>query len=254
MALIYEPRIFAKTPGVRAALSLRGTTRPPFGFNMSLSVGDDEAAVVANRERLARRLGFAPERLAMQRQVHGDVIADVAHGYAPCESDAMMTGEEGWLLAVSVADCVPVLLYDDEHRAIAGVHSGWRGTARNIVGATIARMRERYLTEASKLRVYVGAAAGQCCYEVGEDVASAFDERYSRAIGGGKYLFDNKGRVLDQVLESGVDTGLVELDPRCTICNPGFHSYRRDGAKSGRMLAVIGMETGVAEGGGLEAA
>jgi len=246
MALIYEPRVFASVEGVRAAMTLRGTTRPPFGFNMSLSVGDDETSVHANRARLARRLGFAPESLATQRQVHGDVIADVSDGYAACESDALMTDREGWLLAVSVADCVPVLLYDPERRVIAAVHSGWRGTVLDITGATVRRMRERFGSDPSSLRAYVGASASQCCYEVGEEVAEAFGERYGRSIGGGKFLLDNKGRVFDQLLESGVQTGLVELDPRCTICSRQYHSYRRDGAQSGRMLAVIGMNTGLA--------
>lgn len=246
MALIYEPRVFSRLSGLRAAMSLRGTTRLPFGFNMSLSVGDDAATVQQNRARLARRLGFDPDRMATQRQVHGDVIVDVGEGYAPCESDAMMTDVEGWLLAVSVADCVPVLLYDPTRRAIAAVHSGWRGTLRNIAGVTVARMRERFGSDPSALRIYIGTAAGQCCYEVGEDVAESFDACYSRDIGNGKFLFDNKGRVLDQLLESGVDTGLVELDERCTICSPVYHSYRRDGHASGRMLAVIGMNTGPA--------
>jgi polyphenol oxidase len=254
MALIYEPKVFAKLPGVRAALTLRGATRPPYGFNMSVSVGDDEDAVMKNRARLAERLGFAPSRLATQRQVHGATVVDVGDEHAPCDSDAMITDRVGWLLAVSVADCVPVLLYDPARRVVAGVHSGWRGTARNIVGATIERMREGFGCEPSSLRAYIGAAASQCCYEVGDDVAGAFDERYSRAIGGGKYLFDNKGRVLDQALESGVDAGLVELDARCTICGPSFHSYRRDGSRSGRMFAVIGMNTGLAESGSLETA
>jgi YfiH family protein len=254
MALIYEPRVFAGLARVRAALSLRGRSRPPYGFNMSLSVGDDPEVVMANRARLARRLGFEPSWLTLQRQVHADDVVVVGEGYEPGETDAMMTDEEGWLLAVSVADCAPVLLYDEEHHAVAAIHSGWRGSERNITGRTIARMRERYGTDPARLRAYVGAAAGQCCYEVGEDVASRFDARYSRPIGSLKYLFDNKGRVLDQLLESRVDAGLVELDERCTICSPAFHSYRRDGSRSGRMLAVIGMNTGLAAGPGLKAA
>ena len=254
MAIVYEPKVFAKRAGVRAAMTLRGSGREPYGFNMSMAVGDDAAAVTAIRARLARRLGFEPERLALQRQVHGDTVVTVDEDDSPCESDALMTNREGWLLGVSIADCVPVLLYDPVRRAVAGVHSGWRGTERNIVGRTVERMREVYGSDPGDLITYIGAAASQCCYEVGEDVAGRFDERYSRSIGGGKYLFDNKGRVLDQALESGMNAGFLELDVRCTICSPGYHSYRRDGARSGRMLAVIGMNTGLQEGGSLEPA
>ncbi len=241
MALIHEPKIFKRFPGVRAAMTLRGTTNLPYGFNMSLSVGDREERVGENRARLARRLGFAPERLAMGRQVHGDVICMVDDRYAPAESDALITAEPGWLLAISVADCIPVLLYDPVGGVVAGVHSGWRGTRSNIAGKTVARLRDDHRSAPEALQIYIGASAGGCCYEVGEDVASAFDGRYSREIGSGKYFFDNKGAVLDQILASGVPAAGIELDPRCTICDPSFHSYRRDGAASGRMFAVIGL-------------
>lgn len=246
MALIYEPKVFGDCKDVRAGLSLRGSTRPPFGFNMSLSVGDDVAEVLANRTRLARKLGFDASRMATQRQVHGSAVAAVEAGYQPAESDAMLTDREGWLLAVSVADCVPVLMCDPLHRVVAAVHSGWRGTLRNIVGCTIERMRSTYATDPHDIRCYIGAAAGQCCYEVGDDVAQQFDHRFSRLTGGGKYLFDNKGCVLEQLISCGLQPHHIELDIGCTICNSGFHSYRRDGASSGRMLAAIGMTTAFA--------
>jgi YfiH family protein len=241
MALIHEPKIFKRFPGVRAAMTLRGTTHLPYGFNMSLTVGDDGERVRDNRARLARRLGFEPDRMATQRQVHGEEIVRVAGGYLPGESDALITDQPGWLLAISIADCVPVLIHDPDRGVVAGAHSGWRGTARNIAGKTVARLRREHRSAPEALQIYIGAAASACCYEVGEDVASAFDGRYSRPLGGGKYLFDNKGAVLDQLLASGVPAGSIELDPRCTICDPAFHSYRRDGARSGRMFAVIGM-------------
>lgn len=244
MSLIYEPRIFKRFQGVRAAMTLRGSADNPYGFNMSLSVGDDEDCVRENRRRLAVRLGFQPERLATQMQVHGDTIGMVKEGYSPCQSDALIAAEPGWLLGVSVADCIPVLMYDAGREVIAGVHSGWRGTARNISGATIARLEKEFGTRPEDLFIYAGASAGQCCYEVGEDVASAFNPHHSRVLGQGKYLFDNKGAVLEQLLEAGVPSAQIELDVRCTICDPALHSYRRDGARSGRMFGVIGLVRG----------
>jgi YfiH family protein len=241
MALIYQPRIFKPFPHVRAAMTLRGTTHLPYGFNLSLSVGDDEGRVMRNRAQLASRLGFSPERLATQRQVHGDTIAIVGEGYIPGESDALIAPEPAWLLAISTADCIPVLIYDRKNDIVAGAHSGWRGSAVNITGKLVARLRDECTSEPAWLHVYVGTSAGQCCYEVGEEVASRFDERHSRPIDGGKYLFDNRGVVLDQLLEAGVPPQQIELDSRCTICDPGYHSYRRDGRSSGRMFGVIGI-------------
>ena len=241
MPLFSEPRIFKASNSVRAALTLRGTSRLPYGFNMSLSVGDSSADVQANRERAARRLGFAVDRLATQRQVHGSAIRLVDKGYQPGESDALVTNQPGWLLAVSVADCVPILVHDPVAGLVAGVHSGWRGTLANIVGATLELMHQRFGSRAGDMLMYVGASAGQCCYEVGEDVAGAFDAQHSRPLGGGKFLFDNRGAILAQLLAAGVPPGNIEMDPRCTICDANFHSFRRDGAASGRMFALIGM-------------
>lgn len=241
MPLLYEPKIFKRFPNVRAAMTQRGASNTPYGFNVSLAVGDDEASVRANRAWLAERLGFRAEGLASQRQVHGCTVRRVGEGYLPDESDALITDEPGWLLAISIADCAPVLIHDPVNNVVAGVHSGWRGTERNIAGATIARLQEEHRSSPSDLHLYVGAAASQCCYEVGEDVASAFDAAYSRPLGGGKYLFDNKGAVLDQILRMGIPPAQIELDPRCTICDGALHSYRRDGARSGRMFAVIGL-------------
>jgi YfiH family protein len=241
MPLLFEPRIFKRFPNVRAALTQRSDPDAHYAFNMSLTVGDDQTQVRANRARLAERLGFDPDRLAPQRQVHGCTVRRVADGYTADESDALITSERGWLLAVSVADCVPVLIYDAARDVIAGVHSGWRGTEQNIAGTTLDVLRREHHASASDLHVYIGAAASQCCYEVGDDVASRFDAKYSRPIGDGKYLFDNKGAVLDQILRWGVPPAQIELDPRCTICDGALHSYRRDGSTSGRMFAVIGL-------------
>lgn len=241
MSNLFEPKIFKAYPSVRAALTLRGRGSTPYGFNMSLSVGDDPERVIAARRKVAARLGFDVDRLAVQQQVHGAVVRVVEEGYEPGESDALICAEPGRLLAVSVADCVPVLLYSPVRQVVAGVHSGWRGTVANITGVVIERLRSAFGVPADDLRAYVGASAGQCCYEVGADVAGEFDARHSRPLGAGKFLLDNRGAVLDQLLAAGLRPSHVELDARCTICDETFHSFRRDGAGSGRMFALIGM-------------
>jgi polyphenol oxidase len=241
MALIHTPAIFRQFPNLRAGLTLRGRTEEPFANNLSLAVGDDPERVMANRKRLAATLGFAPERIAVQKQVHGCAVVDVAEGYEPGESDALITSRKGWLLAASVADCVPILIYDAVREVVAAVHSGWRGTRARILPATLERLQSEYGSGLQDIYLYIGASAGQCCYEVGEDVAGAFDPKHSRPLGEGKYLFDNRGVVLEQALSAGVPPGHIEVDPRCSICGDAFHSYRRDGARSGRMFSVIGM-------------
>src|SRR4051812_6738367 len=118
MPNLYEPRIFKQFNNVRAALTLRGDAATPYGFNMSLGVGDDEARVGSNRARLAGRLGFDVSHLAVQRQVHGRTVRQVDEGYAPDDSDALVTDRCGWLLAISVADCVPILIHDAANNVV----------------------------------------------------------------------------------------------------------------------------------------
>lgn len=241
MALTITPKIFKAFPEIAAGMTLRGSRALPFGFNLSSYIGDDPDRVAANRRKVAELFGFAPEQLAVQKQVHGDRIVVVKPGYQPGESDALATDQVGWLLAISVADCVPVLFYDPEKQAIAGVHSGWRGTAAHIAPKAVQYMAEAFGSRLQDLRVWVGPSSGKCCYEVGSDVAMQFDEEHSYPIANNKFLFDNKGAVLAGLLEAGVAANHIEVDIRCTICDERFHSYRRDGERSGRMYAVIGM-------------
>jgi hypothetical protein len=221
-------------------MTVRDLSAEMYESNFSFSVDADRGRVERNRARLAGELGFAPERLAVNRQVHGvDVIA-VDREYRECEGDGLITNQRGWLLGVSVADCGPVLLYDRETGAIGAIHSGWRGSAAGVVGNGIVRMREEYDTDPGDLLVWLGPSAGPCCYEVGDEVADRFDRSCSRPTGEGKYLFDNRRAILLDLLREGVPAASIHVDSRCTICDSSFHSWRRDGPDSGRMLAVIG--------------
>lgn len=242
MARLITPNIFKQFPAVRAGMTLRGNLSLPRGLNFSHAVGDDPARVEENRRAVAVQLGFPPDRFIWQKQTHSSRVVRVAADYLPGESDALVTDLPGFLLAASIADCVPVLLYGGgAATAVAAVHSGWRGSAQNIVGKTISFMRREFGVLPADVSAWIGPSAGQCCYEVGNDVAGAFDSRHSRSLGEGKYLFDNRGAVLAQVLEAGVPPSGVEVDIRCTICDERFHSYRRDRHHSGRMVAMIGL-------------
>lgn len=238
-----RPGIFSDVVGVAAAMTLRGDTNVDgtFGYNMSMSVGDDPERVKMRRRELAEHLGFQPDRLVLQTQVHESSVVEITRKHTTTKSDAMFTREQGWLLGISIADCVPVLLYDPVSGIVGGIHSGWRGTVANIVNSFANSVTERVGGLPRNFRCWVGPAAGPCCYEVGEEVAMQFDESRRHPIGARKYLLDNRGAVIDQLIRIGVPSSLIEVDMRCTICDTSLQSYRRDGASSGRMLAVIGL-------------
>jgi hypothetical protein len=240
---VLRPSVFANWPGVVAAVSTRigGVSPSPLGMNLSFRVGDRDENVRQNRELFFGSLGVRTADLAIPGQVHGTTVLRVdAPGSYP-ESDALSTAASGVFLCVSVADCVPILLCDPAIPAIAAVHAGWRGTVGRIVAGAVRAMEREYAADPCRLRAYLGPAASSCCYVVGKDVASRFEDRFTRRDGAGIHV-DLKEANYQQLLDAGVPAGQVETSLSCTICEPRqFHSFRRDGEQSGRMIAVIGM-------------
>jgi hypothetical protein len=144
-------------------------------------------------------------------------------------------------LCVTVADCVPILLCDPRVPAVGVVHAGWRGTASGILAAAVRRMQEEFGTDPAALLAFIGPAAGACCYEVGSEVADRFDAQFLHRHGE-HALVDLKSANRTQLLGAGLQPGHIEVDPSCTIEESArFHSYRRDGNRSGRMMGVIGI-------------
>jgi polyphenol oxidase len=106
--------------------------------------------------------------------------SDAGAGEAP-QGDALLTRDSGILLAVQTADCVPVLLADTKRRAVAAIHSGWRGTLQRIAAKTLGRMRMEFGTQPEDVVAALGPGIGRCCYEVGYEVARGFDAQFANA-------------------------------------------------------------------------
>ena len=124
------------------------------------------------------RLSDIPARfaqLATLKQIHSSscVAGDGRKGLLG-EGDALLENVPGSVVAVKTADCIPVLLVDEQHRAVAAVHAGWRGTAAQIVARAVEAMTQRFGTSASDLHAAIGPGIGACCYEVGPEVREQF--------------------------------------------------------------------------------
>ncbi|MGQ0794166.1 MAG: peptidoglycan editing factor PgeF [Deltaproteobacteria bacterium] len=194
----------------------------------------------------ARSLGL--ERIVTVRQIHGDSVywADGARydESSMPEADAIVSGAKGVGAGIFTADCVPVLIAG-ERGVVAAVHAGWRGIYREVVEATLLQITERRHIGAGELAAAVGPCIGSCCYEVGEEVASQFTEKfedagaYIRATGAGKYRLDLREATRAALEKAGVRR--VDVIDICTKCRADFHSYRRDGRDSGRQISVIGI-------------
>jgi YfiH family protein len=241
--MFIRPEIFNKFPELIAAQSTRegGVSPYPLGLNLSSHVGDDPANVGENRRRFYEAIGIPDgSRFVYQNQIHSGTVNVVSgdEGIVP-ESDSLVTGEPNVFLAVSIADCTPILLYDPITNLIAAIHAGWRGTEQLITIATVRKMAS-LRAKVENIYAFIGASASGANYEVGTEVATLFEKDYYSELPNGKCLLDIKKANRDQLLIGGVPLEQIEICPRCTITDLNLHSYRRDGKKSGRMFAVIG--------------
>ncbi|MGA9364517.1 MAG: peptidoglycan editing factor PgeF [Bacteroidota bacterium] len=241
---IIRSRKFSEYPSIAFGFSTRigGVSPEPLGLNLSFNVGDDRDRVAENRRRFLAVFNIPPDRLAIPKQSHSKTVKRVNHPGEYADCDALVTGEKGVYLVVSVADCIPLFMYDPIRKLVAAVHVGWRGSASGIVRETMRILREEFATAPEDLGVYLGPSARACCYEVREDVASKFPPQFLQPKSPGKLLLDLTGATKAQLIQNGVREDRIEKNGSCTICTPElFHSYRRDGQRSGRMMGVIGL-------------
>lgn len=215
-------------------------------FNLGRRAGDDPDTVAENRRRLRAALPAEPLWL---RQVHGSEVVDADVAGLPDEPalDASVTAQPGRVLAVMVADCLPVVMADAGGRVLGAAHAGWRGLSGGVLEHTLAAMRAK-APQATAWRAWIGPGIGPDAFEVGRDVLDAFmaddsaAERYFRARPGvpGKWLADLAGLAQLRLRRAGVQD--ISLSGRCTVTDAErFFSYRRDG-ETGRMALLAWLD------------
>jgi hypothetical protein len=189
-----------------------------------------------------------PARVVRPQQVHGSVVARLVEGEAiPSVADAILSSDPACPVGVVTADCVPVLACSRDGAVVAAIHAGWRGLAAGVIGAGIAALRAES-APAAELVAVVGPHIGACCYEVDAPVIAPLRTRFGPdldpavcAVRAGHWMLD-LGRLAQlELARSGIGASeRGSLQDACTFCNPArFHSYRRDGARSGRLLHHI---------------
>ena len=198
----------------------------------------------ATDEALLSALGTAA--VVQVRQVHGARVVDAAEARG-AEADAIVAPGGGTVaVGVRVADCVPVLVADEASGGVAAIHAGWRGVVAGVVGAGVRRLvcagdgETAVAAPAAGRRVIaaIGPCIGPCCFEVGREVATQIGFVVREA--GDSAFVDLRAAVRAQLRALGLDDARIEDVPGCTKHEPArFHSFRRDGASSGRMLAAI---------------
>ncbi len=180
-------------------------------------------------------------------QVHGNDV-QVLDGSGVRRCDGLLTSEGGVGVFVQSADCVPLLLWAPKAKAVAAVHAGWRGTLARIASRAVSRFNEVYGASIEEIHAAIGPAIRVCCYEIGDEVISAFAEG-GRDIGRIFRPGPRRRRHLDmveenraQLISSGVSAERIYDSGLCAFCeNDRFYSFRREGSGVGRIFGAIGL-------------
>lgn len=238
-------------------------------LNINEYCGDSKANTDANRLLLANELGIDANHIIMPHQTHGVESRIIGEEFATLPDgvkkmllegvDAVMTNIPGMCIGVSTADCIPVLLYDEEHHAAAAIHAGWRGTQARIVHKAVQEMRMAYQTNPAKLKAVIGPGISLDNFEVGDEVYAAFEqaafdmsaiaeERIKRNLNADDpaKAFERKWHInlplanIQMLTHNGVDEANIINTGICTFDNAdNYFSARRLGIESGRIYTGI---------------
>jgi polyphenol oxidase len=242
------PKIFQQFPKLIAVESTRkgGVSKAPYSsLNLGLFTKDNPENVKENRKRFFETIGIRASRVAHSYQVHKDKILKVTRCRAYEGYDALITENANSFMAVTVADCIPVLIYDSNNQAVAAVHAGWKGTVADITAKTIQRMEIEFKTNPKDCYVYVGTCIDESSFEVGEEVAEQFTYEFKRLDMSGrkpKFYVDLKKANVAQLVKCGVPENQIEVSPLSTVLdNNEYFSHRKEKGKTGRIMALIGI-------------
>jgi len=209
----------------------------PRGFALFCTTRDYPGKIIdSDLTSLVRERFGLDTSLTTCTQIHSATVvrAHREEAWRECDScDALYTSDRNVSLAVKIADCLPISLIDTAQHVIANIHSGWRGAVQNITANALAAAP----LDPSTTHAFLGPSIRACCFEVGEEVASQFDERFidrTRA----KPHVDLIAFTIGVLQAHGIKR--ISDSELCTRCDGSiFHSYRGDAGKQGRNLQVV---------------
>lgn len=244
----------SRFPSIRHGIFARkgGFSPKPFdGFNVSFDVGDDPEYVKKNRLAMSEFFGGATNKSAMVylKQIHADQVhlldrKSTSNHFNTSEivlnGDAVVTDLPCKNLVIQVADCQAVILYDPRRHVAANVHSGWRGSIRNILGKTVNVMKKHFNSNSKDIVAGIGPSLGPCCAEFVNYHREIPEKFWKYKITENHFNFWSLSR--DQMKSEGILDENIETSEICTKCRTDlFFSYRGEKV-TGRFSSVIGLK------------
>jgi YfiH family protein len=221
--------------GYQVAFTTRlgGVSEGPFAsLNLGRKSGDDVARADENRRIACAAIGADVGKLALNYQVHSDRVLHAMPALRDERADGLWTDEPGLPILAMSADCLPIALVrvETDQPAVAVLHAGWRGLLGGIIGAGVHALGDGELAAA------IGPAIGPCCYEVGEEVAQPFRDRFGGDVVDERRL-DLWASAEQALRVAGIER--IQRFDRCTFCEPEtFFSHRRDAGRTGRQGVI----------------
>lgn len=206
--------------------------------NLAFHVGDDEKNVIKNRENLALKMGYKNEDLIYMNQIHSAnvVVVDEKSPKMIDNCDAIITNRKNLPLMVMVADCIPILMFDEKKGIICAIHAGRNSTFLKITQITALKMIEEFECRVEDIKVIMGASIQKCCYEVNDELKIIVEKSFGKEFVIGNNI-DLQG--INKKLLEDLGVKNIEVSPICTKCsNQPYFSYRKE-KKTGRFAGVI---------------
>jgi YfiH family protein len=250
--MYFKSKLFSKSKNITHFFTTKngGCSKGKIdGLNLGLRVGDDIESVKQNYIKISRDFEIPYERITSAKQIHSSkitVIREEQCGYGVSrpekilETDGLVTNCRQLPIMVFYADCVPILLSDEDAGVVAAVHSGWRGTVAQIAKNAIEIMKNQFDANPQNIKAVIGPSICKDCFETGEVVAEKFDADLVSPFKEDKFkvdLWEANKRIL---IKSGLINTNIDVLGVCTMCNSdSLYSYRKHGQNTGRMGAVI---------------
>ena len=249
--LMVRSSLLEEVEGISHGFSTRfgGISQGPrCSLNLGRGVGDPASVVRENRARALQAIGCPEHQWVSLRQVHGKSVVEVTRQASrTIEGDGLWTQDPEAAVAVTVADCVPILIAHRSGRAVAAVHAGWRGTEARIVGEMVKRLGAAGF-QPNDLVAALGPAIGPANFEIGAEVLASLRSAFPQADTfqdaekgkGFANLWDLNTIALE---EAGLMPSQIEVVAHCTVDSADYFSYRREKGDTGRQCGIIALRS-----------